>query len=58
MEISVNKWIIKSFNIKYKDSDKQIILDKLIGELFFEKNIMEIVNMEYREYIDIIKSVF
>ena len=58
VEISVNKWIIKSFNIKYKDSDKQIILDKLIGELFFEKNIMEIVNMEYREYIDIIKSVF
>ena len=57
VEISVNKWIIKSFNIKYKDSDKQIILDKLIGELFFEKNIMEIVNMEYREYIDIIKSV-
>ncbi|MGM9530914.1 lipoate--protein ligase family protein [Intestinibacter sp.] len=58
MEISVNKWRVKSFIIKYKNNDKQVILDKLIGELFSEKNIMEIVNTEYRKYIDIIKAVF
>ena len=58
VEISVNKWRVKSFIIKYKNSDKQVMLNKLIGELFFEKNIMEIANKEYRQYIDIIKAVF
>ncbi|MDY4576356.1 MAG: lipoate--protein ligase [Intestinibacter sp.] len=58
VEISVNKWRVKSFIIKYKNSDKQVMLNKFIGELFFEKNIMEIANEEYRQYIDIIKAVF
>lgn len=58
VEISVNKWRVKSFIIKYKNSDKQVMLNKLIGELFFEKNIMEIANEKYRQYIDIIKAVF
>ena len=58
VEISVNKWRVKSFIIKYKNSDNQVMLNKLIGELFFEKNIMEIANEKYRQYIDIIKAVF
>ncbi|MGN1033031.1 MAG: biotin/lipoate A/B protein ligase family protein [Intestinibacter sp.] len=62
VEINVNKWRVKSFKIKHKNSHEQImkevILDKFIGELFFEKNIMEIAKTEYRQYIEIIKLVF
>ena len=59
--VEVNRWRIKSFKITYKDSVGQIqerMLERLIGELFFEKNVLEIVKRDYVEYIGEISDLF
>lgn len=57
----VNRWKIKEFKITYKDSIGEIqekILDKLIDELFFEKNVLNIIEENYKEYKHIISKIF
>ena len=59
--IEVNKWKIKEFKITYKDSVGTIQekkFDKLIDELFFEKNVLNIMEVNYKEYIHIISKIF
>ena len=59
--IEVNRWKIKEFKITYKDSIGEIqekILDKLIDELFFQKNVLNIIEENYKEYKHIISKIF
>lgn len=59
--IEVNRWKIKEFRIIYKDSVGKIqekTLDELIDELFFEKNVLNIIKANYKEYTNIISKIF
>lgn len=59
--IEVNRWKIKEFRIIYKDSVGKIqekTLDELIDELFFEKNVLNIIEENYKEYKHIVSKIF